>query len=819
MTVGGQGLRERAGCRGLVVGMGDPQVNRAERGHYTYSVCKWQVDVYTVEHAMRRTVQRILPSQFERRLVLLGVLSTLVVMVLLVRLSVLAAGQRSRWLPRAEEALVHREYVPTLRGRILDRKGRVLAQNRSCFNVSVRYPVIVGSWAYDEARRMARQEHANVWDELGYSHRERVAAEYLPLYDSQVEQLWQTLSELGHVSPGEIQDQRQTTVRRVSRVASYLWEIWRRQETEEIDQPVPLGKVAAPISEHQAFHPMLIAVDAEGRLQVERLIAEAEASEQLRDEDRQPVHNPLAVWLQVRVERGKHREYPLETIAVAVDRSKFPGPLRSAEPQEVTVRGVGLHVIGGLRKIQREDVERRPFWPTGAPEADLGGYRPGDLTGRWGIEQSMEDVLRGLRGRVIHQLDTDRQQQTPPTPGVDVRISLDAALQARITAIMDPKLGLMKTQSWHFAGADQSDRYHQPLRGAAVVIEVGTGQVLAAVSQPGFSLDDVEKRPQWVWEDELDLPYVSRAFGRQYMPGSTVKPLVLAAAITDRKIGYHDTVTCRGAFDPAHPTRWRCWIYKMYQETHGALGPVDAIARSCNNFFAEMGRRLGAERLTWWYEQYGLARYEECGISEREQAAGHLLDLSRAGEGAKAGFSYSNSVTMGFGQGPIDWTPLQAANAYAVLARGGKGFDATFVVDPQLPTRHERDLHLDRRGAALALQGLYDAANRSYGTAHHIAELDGEVLFTLEGVRVMAKSGTADPGRTWQDINRDGKRTADEVRHWGDNAWTIVLVQKADSDRPDYAIAVLVEHGGSGGKCAGPIANQILYALRAEGYL
>lgn len=767
---------------------------------------------------MRHSLRNTIPSQFHRRLLLLGVLAAAAMSLLLLRVAALTTLHAEAYRIEARQALVRSELIPTTRGRIFDRFGRVLAENQPCFDVAVRYDVLAGSWAYEQAYRDARRLHGAPWIELGYTARERHIQEHLPAYEAQVEALFETLSRLGGVPREELARRRDDVVARVSQTADRLWEIWRRQRLDQIDEPVALRDVSQPIAEHQAHHAILFALDAEARAAVEKLIAQAAGNEPRRDEADRPVFNDLAVWRQVRIERSTTRRYPLESIEVEVARDAFPTPLRDPQAGRVRVAGVGLQLVGQLRPVQREDMQRLPFVSDG--NVNLKGYRLGDLAGRWGMEASREDVLRGTRGRVVHRLDSGEQTRTEPVPGDDVLLSVDIHLQARIQALMDPQLGLMKTQAWHFDGADQSPNYHQPLAGAAVVLQVTTGEILAAVSVPCFSLDDLAHRADWVWNDPVDLAYVNRAYGRSYMPGSAVKPMVLSALVTEGRLGEHDAIHCGGMYDPSHPNIWRCWIYKMSdgRYTHGSLTGPEAIAHSCNVFFHTAAARLGTRRLVSWYDRFGLGRVPDIGLPQREVASGHLPDLERGEELRNTHFSMSSGLFMGIGQGPIDWSPVQAAAAYATLARQGEKITPTLLRQEVPGVRRGEDLRLSSRGAAMSLAGLEQAVK--YGTAHHVT-IDGrrEPIFTLEGVKVLAKSGTADPGRQWRDLNRDGRRDPGEVRQWGDHAWVVVLVQKAGSSRPDYAVAVLVEHAGSGGRAAGPLANQVLYALRAEGYL
>jgi penicillin-binding protein 2 len=182
-------------------------------------------------------------------------------------------------------------------------------------------------------------------------------------------------------------------------------------------------------------------------------------------------------------------------------------------------------------------------------------------------------------------------------------------------------------------------------------------------------------------------------------------------------------------------------------------------------------------------------------------------------------------VSLGIGQGEIAWTPVHAANAYAMLARGGAVRDATLVADDALRTRSARraDVAVDPAAVGEALAGLRDAVSEPYGTGHHVAHEDGawEPVFNAEGVTIFGKTGTAEaPPLRLADTNGDGRIDgADEGIRDLDHAWFVGLVGAEGERRPRYAIAVVVEYGGSGGRTAGPVANQIVRALQAEGYL
>jgi penicillin-binding protein 2 len=600
-------------------------------------------------------------------------------------------------------------------------------------------------------------------------------------------------------------------------VANHLWANWRSQRETLLNEPVPLEAVAAPIREQQISHAIINEIEPNAMSQVLAFIAEAE---------NEPAQ---AVWQQVSIEPSNRRVYPMEQMTVTVNRSTFPGPLKSDTPATVTVQGVGLHMLGSMRQIWREDVEGpegRPFSRKNERDEsiiDLGGYLPGDMTGRWGIERAQEWRLRGLRGQRIEQLDSHTEQRIDPKPGRDVRLTIDIELQARITALLSPDLGLMIRQPWH--EKELVGPVGEPLCGAAVVLDIASGEVLAAVSAPTFSSELLRTDPDAIWKDQRNRPGINRPVGMPYEPGSTLKALVLTAAVTAGEYHLHENIPCTGYLNPpGNPQRYQCWIHKQYSRTHGDDMAGDrAICESCNIFFYTLGRRLGARQLVQWYRRFGLGELTYCGLPDERR--GDLPDLSGPTGPRDPGFTDADAVLMGIGQGPVRWTPVQAASAYATLARGGRVIPPAFLIEgddaPDRPEPH--DLKLDPRGVAMTLKGLHDAVTTRAGTGHHVNFGESsENTFNIENVTLYGKSGTADAAALRQAIDDNGDGLPDrwgQVLRDGDHAWLIALVQRPGSARPDYVVVVVVEYAGSGGRVAGPIVNQILYAMRAQGYL
>lgn len=743
--------------------------------------------------------RRLIPSMFHRRLVLLLAvffLGTVVLAAQLVRLTVVQGARRRE---EAEQVLSERKLIGTERGRIYDREGRVLAEDRPSFDVAVGYSVITGQWAYREAARAARQDYAARWGELGFEERERLIRQYRGPFDAKVEELWRTLVRLGPIERGELERRKTMVVRRVQEVRSSVW--GRRAEAlaAEREEPVELRDVAIPVAEEREAHTLLPAVGREVAHEFRRIAGTLPGLE---------------------VVRSKARRYPWREQSLSLSRAYLPSPIRGEEPHRVAVDQVGRHILGGMGEVQAEDVKRRPFHRGERESPDLGGYLPGDKVGEGGVEGAMEDRLRGLRGQKLVRRDKlikeevseeEAVRRRPPRAGKDVHLSIDVRLQGRIRGIMEPGFGLMRVQPWH---ENEKLSTGTPLYGSAVVLEVDSGDVMAMVStpmppprEPGEAYPDLAVEP--------NQPLINKAIGAVYPPGSTMKPLVYCTAAREGAVEWGQTIGCAGHLLEDRKDIFRCWIYRERYglEGHGPLGPEEAIARSCNIYFYECGRRLGAGRLLEGFGDWGFGRRGRLGIPG--EVGGMLPE---AGEGG--GPSEADVTMMGIGQGPIAVPPMQVAGAHAALARGG--YYLSPVLIRELSERQRtRDLRLPPAVVSHALEGMRQSASTLHGTAHHL-EIGGErePIVNLEGVTVRAKTGTAQAAPQRELVRKDGRVVAgDEVLREGEHSWYVCHVEPKGAGRASYVVAVVVEYGGSGGRVAGPVVNGVLHALRAEGYL
>lgn len=772
---------------------------------------------------MRSTVRALLPSMFHRRLLLLSAVMLSVLAVLGTKMSMLATGQSHQDAKATAESKLQRQYlIQTKRGAIMDRNGVVLAEDEPGWELAVHFDLLTGKWGYKNAYADASRDKL-AWSEMSQDERETLVAELQYEYDQQAQALFITLGELSGLGTPELDERRKNTVERIHRLQNYLWRLRQKKESEERGEPVPLEDVAKPIEAETQHHVLVTDLSDELRLLVENFIDEGNRAKLGQSDEQSRSALP---WTMVELRRTTLRRYPQDRMTVELDRSTLPGPLAQDEPIEIEVAGVGLHLIGLMRDAWQEDVGDKPLRDR-AGKYDLRGYADGDRLGRSGVEQSMERQLRGSRGlRMINRDTGETTHKIDPRAGRDVMLAIDINVQAHIQAIMSPEFGLMQMLPWHLKTDDPQELLGTPLNGSAVVIDIASGDVIAAVSSPSASRDLLAEDSDLLWNDMVNMPMVNRAVAVPFQPGSILKPLVAVAALSDGVLGINELVDT-----PGHlwedPTVYRDWIFKLtgwqsFNDANG--GPIDveyAIARSSNVFFGKMAERLikrfGIERLPWWYEQFGLASKPGTGLPE--EITGKLGVTGKPLE-------HNQVCFMAIGQGPVSCTPLQAATAYMRLASGDLTMQPRLVVSPEvgqpLVGGGPRIADAHRR---VVLEGMRQSANASIGTTHHInhpaSGLQNELIFNVQGATVMAKSGTADPGNTrWIDFNRNGKVDEGEVeRNPRDHAWVIALVQPDGAAQPTHAIACVVEYAGSGGRVAGPVVNQIIHALQRHEYL
>ena len=423
------------------------------------------------------------------------------------------------------------------------------------------------------------------------------------------------------------------------------------------------------------------------------------------------------------------------------------------------------HALGFTGPITAEE------WPA----AKAKGLAMDSIVGQSGLEEAYDDLLRGQDGQLLINTGLDGAvratiQQRTATPGATLVLTLDASLQATLQQALRQRIETL--QSTAMAGGGRECR-----AGAAVVVDVKTGGILAAANWPGYDLNNYRSDYAALSAD-AGAPLLDRAFLGLYAPGSAFKPAVAAAALT---AGFdpNDTVNCTG----------RYLYYSGYQPgclQYGHAGPVDmrtALEQSCNIFFYDVGRRLGVDTFSAMAEQLGLAQPTGAEVPEAEGRLTWSTD-----ENYQAGLTLMAAI----GQGNTAVTPAQLAVYAATLATGG-----------QRPTLHFADRALQPATGQTVWQ--YEP---SFTTVP-----GGETVFgpIRDGMKRMAQTNRYLREAPVVCAAKTGSPQLADTLPNGTHYVNSVLIGYAPADDPQIAVAVVLEYGG-GGANATPVLRAVLDA-------
>ncbi len=418
-------------------------------------------------------------------------------------------------------------------------------------------------------------------------------------------------------------------------------------------------------------------------------------------------------------------------------------------------------------------------------------YRHPDMrTGRSGVERVCDAWLTGApgstrevtnaAGRVINKLESS---DLAPKPGKDVVISIDARLQK--AAI---------------------DRFGEE-SGAAVVLDVETGDILALVSTPAFDPNSFVNGISQTDYDKLRnndrSPLYHKAFDGVYPPGSTFKMVVGTAALEAGVIDPKERVYCPGHYRFGNRT-WHCWK----QGGHGAMDMHNAIKQSCDVYFYEVARRTGVEKIAEVSRRFGLGDTWSLGMTGG--ARGVVPDDAWKRRVLGDPWYEGETLNFGIGQGYLTTTPLQLALMTARIATGGRFVEPNLlIVGPQLEKADHRAPQFDPEIIERMKAGMFAVTSEWGGTARRAGELG------VAGARMAGKTGTAQVRRISVEERAGGVIANDDLeRRLRDHA---LFVGYAPAEDPKYAISVVVEHGGGGSRAAAPVARDIMAeALRLD---
>jgi len=742
---------------------------------------------------------------FERRLQFLLICLGVVLFCLVARAVSVQVVGRSYWQEEAADAQQNQTLEPTVRGRILDCKGRELAVDLPCIDACVDYRAIkfdhTGDsdqrWLNNIARNRIKARLDNYAD-LPLAERKKLLSAEVKNVLLDIDQMWIDLATVSHQKPQDLSDLRRQIIAKVEARRQIVWS-------------AKYGKAVLKQSAPQPWYVRWLG--GGGDVDVEKFevnVAEQTAAHVILPHISYELRNELA---------QQSDRYPGLVLQAGVMRSY---PYGSAACQ----------TIGRLSKVNAEDVKSDPN-----RDDPLLKYTANDDIGRDGLEAMLEDRLRGKRGVRVTDAAGHVISDTAPVPGEDVQVTLDIALQAEIEKAFN-------TVKFH-AGGDVPD-IDIPMPGAAVVIDVPTGEVRALVSAPTYDLNQIDDLLPKLLVDKFNRPLINRAISNAAQPGSTVKPIVGLGAITQGIMHADQTILCSGFLiigKHKYTQSYRCWTERLsspvgyhkspWRDPHpnGYLTFADALERSCNVFHETLGDKLGVGGLSFWFDKFGLGR--KTGIGLPGEVRGSLPDQM---PGPKPRSMAWNSA---IGEEDVTATPIQMANVAATIARGGIWMKPTLQ-----PGETERvDLHLDPAAVEQAHIGMKNVVGRDAGTGNtafmrdvllagktgsaqtsplvdiHRDPVTGKPLRDAHGrvkydIVPLGTSENPNPEVPWYRGLVDSKTHEQTVNPA--HAW---MIGYAPADQPKLAFACFVEHGGSGGVASGSIVKGVVAAAVDQGYI
>lgn len=484
-----------------------------------------------------------------------------------------------------------------------------------------------------------------------------------------------------------------------------------------------------------------------------------------------------------------------EVVAQISERnSDFPGVSISTNAARTYLAGnLAAHVIGYTGKIKEDEYN-----------ANKDIYNIDDIIGKTGIEYVFEKYLKGTDGEKQVEMSVDgtitgETVAKNAIAGSDVVLTIDSNLQKVTQDSLENCIN--KIRSGGFA------QTYDAQGGAAVVMNVNTGEVLATASYPTFE-------PQWFvggisqenWaylRDDSRHPQLNKTIQSTYEPGSTFKMVTAIAGLETGAITTKERINDTGVYRK-YNMEWKCWYYTSYHRGHGYQNVTQALQHSCNYFFYETGDRMGIDNLSKYALHFGLGK--KTGIelpNEKEGAVASKETYAKLRNGGRIG--PGDVLNASIGQGDNNFTPMQIAKYISSIANGGNVVKPTIVksilnsdgseVSRDEITQYTNEklgysdtddgITINQESVNVAKEGMRMAASEAGGTAYNI--------FKGFNQEVAGKTGSAEAGKD--------KNGNDLV-----NAWFVCF---APYEKPEVAVVVMIENGGHGNYAA-EVARDVL---------
>jgi penicillin-binding protein 2 len=435
------------------------------------------------------------------------------------------------------------------------------------------------------------------------------------------------------------------------------------------------------------------------------------------------------------------------------------------EPRRLYRYGkLAAHVFGYVGEISEEELLKDAF----------PGARVGALVGRSGIERVYNQYLIGKDGSRQVLVDSLGREvgildEADSTIGGEVQLTLDLELQLTAENLLQDKVG------------------------AIIAMDPRNGEILAMASSPSFDPNSFSTRiSEQDWNQlvtDPNHPLQNRAIQNSYPPGSVFKLIMADAALLENAVDDSTRVFCTGS--AVYYNR----VFHCASKTgHGTVDLETAIAKSCNIFFYELGRRMGISKIAQHALELGLG--EKTGVDLPNEQGGTLPSPEWKERTFGTKWYAGETISVSIGQGPIRTTPIQILRAVSAIATDGGLTTPHVLLHTERPPNQPfewiaRKLDLGPDGSRRIRQGMWGSVNNS-GTGH---------AAMIPGLDICGKTGTVQVMS-----NEKRKELSGDLSEFEDHSW---FAGFASRDNPEIAVVVFIEHGGKGGIAAAPLAKEI----------
>ncbi len=476
----------------------------------------------------------------------------------------------------------------------------------------------------------------------------------------------------------------------------------------------------------------------------------------------------------VYIKKGLIRD---ELARIETNIFSLPGVIIEAKSKRHCIYGpLAAHLIGYLGEIDKEQLNREEY-----KENKLG-----DFVGRFGIEKKWHRYLNGIRGGEQVEVDAHGRRlgvlyQKSAEPGFNIYLTIDKDLQMLAERFLCNRVG------------------------AIVAMNPNSGEILAIASSPTFNPNDFAKgMDKEGWKkivSNLYFPLQNRVTTGQYPPGSLFKIVVALAGLEEGVIDPYEKIYCRGSYD-FKGREYRDWK----EEGHGYVDLHRALVESCDVYFYKMGQKIGIDTIARYARRLGLG--VKTGLRLGDEKEGLIPNREWKLRRWHVPWQEGETLSVAVGQSFTLATPLQMVRFISALFNGGILFrpqatkligrennETIFALKPDVVGRWG----LKKENMELVKKALLGVVNEPHGTGRRAM---------LDQIRVAGKTGTS------QVIALPEKRELAKARDvpykFRDHAWFVAV---APAENPVIAVAILIEHSGTGGSVAAPIAKNIF-----EGY-